>query len=109
MPDRRHYLRNELRSPVEFTGADPKIVTFGFAIDLSSGGAFVQTDFPARSGSSIVLRLWRPGWATELALPGVVRWARPGGMGIEFAPVGWREKGLIDDLVGDSLPAARAV
>ena len=109
MADRRHYPRNELRSPVEFTGVDPKVVTFGFAIDLSSAGAFVQTHFPAPRGTAVVLRLWRPGWATELTLPGVVRWACPGGMGIEFDSVGWREEQLIDELMEDSLPAARAM
>lgn len=109
MADRRRHPRNELKTPVEFTAANPKVVTFGFAIDLSSGGAFVQTHFPAPKGTAVVLRLWRPGWATELSLPGVVRWARPGGMGIEFDAVGWREERLIDDLVGDSLPAARAM
>jgi hypothetical protein len=109
MPDRRRYSRCELRSPVEFTGVDPKNVTFGFAVDLSSGGAFVQTAFPAASGSWVVVRFWRPGWAAELHMRGLVRWACSAGMGVEFAAVGWREERLIDELRGDSLPTARAI
>jgi hypothetical protein len=106
MPERRRFPRSRLRTPLEFSGADPKNVTFGFALDLSLGGAFVQTAFPARSGSGVVLRLWRPGWAAELHLHGVVRRACPGGMGVEFAPIAAREGYLIDELVEEALPAA---
>jgi hypothetical protein len=109
MPDRRRYPRGELRSPVEFTGVDPKNVTFGFAVDLSSGGAFVQTAFPAALRSRVVVRFWRPGWPAELHVRGVVRWACSAGMGVEFAAVGWREERLIDELLGESQPSARAV
>jgi len=97
---------------MEFTSAnaDSKQVTFGFATDLSPGGAFVQTAFPSATGSRVVLRLWRPGWAAELRLRGVVRWSRPGGMGVEFALVGWREETLLEELLGEeSLPAVRAM
>jgi hypothetical protein len=106
MPERRRFPRSPLRRPIEFTGADPRNVTFGFATDLSFGGAFVQTVFPARCGSAVVLRLWRPGWAAELHLHGVVRWSGPGGMGVEFASVDGCEERLIDELVEEALPAA---
>jgi hypothetical protein len=109
MPDRRREFRFPLRSPVEFTGADPRNVTFGFATDLSSAGAFVETAFPASPGSPVVLRLWRPGWSSELHLRGIVRWLRSGGMGVEFAALGAVQTRLIDELVGDSLPVARAM
>jgi uncharacterized protein (TIGR02266 family) len=112
MPDRRRYFRSSLNSPVEFTGADPRNVTFGFATDLSSGGAFVQTAFPAASGSPVVVRLWRPGWPAELHLRGVVRWSRAGagaGMGVEFAAMGRREAQLVDELAEESHPAAQAM
>lgn len=111
MPDRRRHLRCPLRSPVEFTGADAgaKQVTFGFATDLSPRGARVQTVFPAASGSRVVLRLWRPGWPEELQLEAVVRWSRAGAMGVEFGSLGWDEAGLVDDLLGESRPEARAM
>jgi hypothetical protein len=109
MPNRRWYRRCELKSPVEFTGVDPKNVTFGFAVDLSSGGAFVQTAFPAAPGTRVVVRFWRPGWPTELHVHGVARWACSAGMGVEFVAVGWREERLIGELLGDSRPAARAM
>ena len=94
---------------MEFTGIDPKNVTFGFAVGLSWAGAFVQTAFPAASGSRIVVRFWRPGWPAELDVRGVVKWACSAGMGVEFAAVGWREQVLFDELLGESHLAARAV
>ena len=96
---------------MEFTGADAgaKQVTFGFATDLSPRGARVQTVFPAASGSRVVLRLWRPGWPEELQLEAVVRWSRAGAMGVEFGSLGWDEAGLVDDLLGESRPEARAM
>jgi PilZ domain len=109
MPDRRRYPRCELRSAIEFTGSNPRNVTFGFAIDLSPSGAFVQTAFPAVAGSPVVVRFWRPGWLAELPIRGVVRWSHSGGMGVEFVGVGGREAALLDELRGDFLPTARAM
>jgi PilZ domain len=72
---------------------------FGFATDISVGGAFVQTHFPSAAGSDVVLRLWPSGWDEELVLAGVVRWSREGGMGVEFTSVGPREMQVIARLV----------
>ena len=95
---RRHH-RFPLKNVVEFTRWDPKNNVFGFATDISVGGAFVETAFPAPPGSQIVVRMWPPGWATEMLLPGVVRWGTDGGMGVEFTTVGPREALGIHSLV----------
>jgi len=87
---RRHY-RFPLKNVVEFTRWDPKNNVFGFATDISVGGAFVETAFPAPAGSQIVMRVWPPGWKSEMLLPGVVRWESQAGMGVEFLTVGPRE------------------
>jgi hypothetical protein len=76
-------------------------MTFGFAIDISIGGAFVETVFPAATGSDVVMRLWPSGWEEELILPGFVRWTGAQGMGVEFAAVGPRETRAIAKLADD--------
>jgi hypothetical protein len=87
---RRHH-RFPLKNVVEFTLWDPKNNVFGFATDISVGGAFVETAFPAPAGSQVVVRVWPPGWPSEMLLPGIVRWGSATGMGVEFMTVGPRE------------------
>jgi hypothetical protein len=95
---RRHY-RFSLKTVVEFTCWNPKENVFGFATDISVGGAFVTTAFPAAPGSQIVIRVWPPGWKTEMLVCGVVRWRVETGMGVEFQTLGPRETQGIHALV----------
>jgi len=97
----RRHLRRPVKTPLEFTPWDPRCITFGFAMDISMGGVFVETVFPAARGSDVVMRLWPSGWDEELILPGVVRWTDGHGMGVEFAAVGPRETGAITKLADD--------
>jgi hypothetical protein len=107
MPKGRHHHRFHLKVPVEFTRWDPKNNTFGFATDISVGGAFVETAFPAPLDADVVVRVWPPGWAEELLLAGVVRRTVAGGMGVEFTSVGPREALAIHRLVLESRNRAR--
>jgi hypothetical protein len=104
MSEHRRHPRLPLCSPVEFTGTDPKHVTFGVATDVSVSGIFIETAFPAAAGRLIVVRVWRPGWSDEVQVPlrGVVRWSRPGGMGVEFTSLGRREARVLGALVAES-------
>jgi type IV pilus assembly protein PilZ len=97
----RRYLRRPVKTPLEFTPWDPRCIIFGFATDISFGGAFVETVFPASSGSDVVMRLWPSGWDEELILPAVVRWTSADGMGVEFAAIGPRESRSIAKLADD--------
>jgi len=97
----RRYPRSQVKTPLEFTPWDPRRITFGFAMDISVGGAFVETDFPATAGTEVVVRMWPAGWEEELILPSVVRWACSGGMGVEFISVGPREKRAIIKLADE--------
>jgi hypothetical protein len=103
---RRHH-RFPLKSAIEFSRWDPKNNVFGFATDISVGGAFVETAFPALPGSAIVVRVWPPGWAGEMVLPGVVRWGNTAGMGVEFLSVGPREALGIHAMVLEAKARAR--
>jgi hypothetical protein len=103
---RRHH-RFPLKNVVEFTPWDPKNNVFGFATDISVGGAFVETAFPATPGTKILVRVWPPGWTSEMLLPGIVRWGSPAGMGVEFLSVGPREALGIHALVIEHKALAR--
>jgi Tfp pilus assembly protein PilZ len=104
MPIQRRHPRSPVRSPVEFTLGDPKNITFGFMTDLSQGGAFVQTAFPASPGRVVFLRVWWPGDPEERTLPGVVRWTRADGMGVQFAKLGLRETTAVREWLAGQAP-----
>jgi hypothetical protein len=95
----RRHPRFQLKSSVEFSRWDPKNNVFGFAMDISAGGAFIETAFPAPRGSDVVVRVWPPGWGEEVLLAGVVRWSGGRGMGVQFISVGPRETLAIHALV----------
>jgi uncharacterized protein (TIGR02266 family) len=60
--------------------------------NIGVGGAFIATDEPARTGSSLELELEVPTCDKPLVLKGHVRWAQDGGtedagMGVQFHDV----------------------
>ena len=70
----------------------------GVARDLSVGGLFIESDRTLAFGTSLTLVL--TGLATrELRLPSVVRWAEPGGFGVQFGLLGAYATHVIVDLV----------
>ncbi len=91
--------RFPVKSAVEFTRWDPKNNVFGFVTDISIGGAFVETAFPAPRGSDVVVRVWPPRWGEEVLLAAVVRWSSRTGMGVQFISVGPRETLAIAALI----------
>jgi type IV pilus assembly protein PilZ len=66
--------------------------------DVSMGGARVEMAAPLPFGSTVMLRLRLPGSARDLVLPSVVRWNRPGLVGLQFGLLGARETHLIASL-----------
>lgn len=66
--------------------------------DVSVGGARVETDALVPFGSTAVLRMRLPGSTRDLVLPTVVRWTRPGVLGLQFGLLGARETHLITAL-----------
>lgn len=71
----------------------------GRAHDISLGGMFVQTSASPPFGAEVTVHFRIPGDAQELALPGVVRWVRADGMGVQFLPFGVRETHAITEWV----------
>src|SRR5258708_38838039 len=94
----RCHTRSPTRTPLEFPLHDPRQVTFGFARDISVGGIFVETEFPAPFASVVTIRMMLPGLADEMVAMGHVRWTRARGMGVEFVSVGADETRAIRHL-----------
>lgn len=72
--------------------------TQALAKDISVGGMFVETATPAAFGADVVVHLTLPGSNDPVALPGVVRWVRDGGMGVQFGLLGAVETHLITEI-----------
>ena len=86
--------------PASFTlkGKTAQPQTRGLAKDVSVGGMFVETSSPAAFGADVVIHLTLPGSNEPVALPGVVRWVRDGGMGVQFGLLGAVETHLITEI-----------
>lgn len=63
----------------------------GTARDISVGGTFVESTEVLPFGTAVVIVVGLPNTKTYLRLPGVVRWAKPNGFGVQFALLGARE------------------
>jgi hypothetical protein len=86
---------------VEFSIQDmePSIRLDGIAQDISLGGMFIQTEVIPALGEHLVVYVTLPRAARELALPAVVRWTLLAGMGVQFGPMGGRDRDAITEFV----------
>ncbi|MDB4946038.1 MAG: hypothetical protein JWP97_5572 [Labilithrix sp.] len=96
--EQRRYARAPINSPATFSPKGAGAPVQGLAKDISLGGMFLETASPAAFGAEVVVRVVLPGTPGELALPGVVRWIRDGGMGIQFGNLGAKETHVITEL-----------
>jgi hypothetical protein len=97
--DLRSHPRVAFDAPVEFVvkGSSDRIA--GRCRDVSVGGTYIQTARPLPFGSGLVVHFALPGQKASLAIPGVVRWSRPGeGMGVQFGLMGARDTHAITEL-----------
>jgi hypothetical protein len=94
----RRHERTPIDIAVEFSGAGSEARSAGRAKDISIGGTFIETSAPQAFSTEIIVHLRLPGQRSPLAIPGVVRWARDGGMGVQFQLLGARETHAIMSL-----------
>lgn len=71
----------------------------GHSKDLSFGGMFIESDELPAFGEQLVVAMAFPGSPDEFRFPAVVRWAAPGGFGVQFGLLGARETHAIAKLV----------
>jgi hypothetical protein len=100
----RRFRRAPVRRPVLFLISSPPpedddAFSDGMSVDISLGGMFVTSDFPAPFGAEITLHVTLDDTSGELVLPATVRWTRPDGMGIQFGLLGARETLVITEIV----------
>lgn len=98
MIELRRYQRAPLEVDVAFTLKGGQERLAGRSKDISLGGMFVLTAKPAAFGAEVVVYATLPGEKAPFAMPGVVRWCRPDGMGVQFGNLGARETHAITEL-----------
>jgi PilZ domain len=70
------------------------------AKDISLGGMFVECSHaPPPFGTQITIIGELPGTGASARLPGIVRWTKPGGLGVQFGLLGARETHAITKLL----------
>jgi uncharacterized protein (TIGR02266 family) len=99
MVEQRRSHRSPLDAPAKFQRKDGADRTAGTARDISVGGVFIATVAPLPFGTEVIVHLRLPGHKDEMALPGVVRWTRADGMGLQFGLLGARETHAITEIV----------
>ena len=90
MTENRQHSRHIFESEVVFqVGEGPR--TEACCRDLSLGGMFIETTAPLPYGVALRLYLPLPGLRGGATIDAVVRWSKPGGMGVQFGSMGARE------------------
>ena len=98
MLELRRHSRTVIDVHVEFVGKGATERFAGRAKDISLGGMFIETDRPLPFSAEVTVHLTLPSQKAPFALPGVVRWNRDGGMGVQFGLIGARETHAITEL-----------
>lgn len=100
MIEKRRHARASIDLPVFFVVKGHDGYAEGIGKDISIGGIFVETEAPAAFGAelSVRVRLRTPTGDQDFDLPGVVRWTRQGGMGVQFGLLGALETHAITEL-----------
>jgi hypothetical protein len=96
--DKRVHPRVNLDTEVSCERRDAAPFT-GMAKDISIGGMFIDSTELLPFGTEVIIALRLPGAKAELRLPGIVRWAKPTGFGVQFGSLGARETHAISQLL----------
>lgn len=87
--------------PVEVTPSDSWEKAPGVAKDISLGGMFIETAFPATFGVRVLVGFALPG-QKPMVLAGTVRWTSKSGIGVQFGLLGARETHAITEIERES-------
>ena len=101
MLEKRRHARTSIELPVTFTVTGSSEQAHGIAKDISIGGVFIETSTAAAFGAEIVVRAELRSATHSFGafdLPGVVRWVRAGGMGVQFRLLGVHETHAITEM-----------
>lgn len=95
----RRYERTPIDVEVEFERKGSNERCVGHATDISLGGMFIRASAPPGFSTEIVVHMHARGPRGSIAIPGVVRWTRGDGMGVQFGLLGARETHAITELM----------
>jgi hypothetical protein len=94
---RRHY-RKRVALALEFQiGEGPRQA--GVCCDFSLGGMQIQAEATAPFGARVTIHWRLAGLPAAIALPGIVRWVKPGSIGVQFGSLGARETYAITEML----------
>jgi len=102
--EKRRHARATIDLPVLFAAKGTGSRGQGIGKDISIGGMFIETSEAATFGSEVVVRVrlrTASGTDQDFDLPGVVRWVRSGGMGVQFGLLGALETHAITEMSKD--------
>jgi hypothetical protein len=96
--EKRRHFRKRISSALEFqVGDGPRLP--GVCHDLSFGGMHIQADATPPFAAQIVVHIRLKGMSANAALPGFVRWVKPGAIGVQFGSLGARETYAITEML----------
>ena len=98
MIEQRRHARAPLDRSATFSIKGETGTREGIAKDIAVGGMFIETATPARFGANVIIHVELPGQDGPASLPGVVRWVRDGGMGVQFGLLGAVETHTITEI-----------
>lgn len=98
MIEQRRHARAPIDCHVAFVAKGGTESRAGIGRDISLGGMFVETDAPAAFGTHVTVHVHLPGSDNPFALPGIVRWVKETGMGVQFGLLGARETHVITEI-----------
>ena len=78
--------------------ASGRPVVHGVSKDISVGGMFIESEAQVTFGTQVTIVLRLPNTKADARLPGVIRWIKPGGFGVQFGLLGARETHAISEL-----------
>lgn len=96
--DKRSHPRVPLVAEIRCEVSDGPTLT-GQAKDISVGGMFIESEARVTFGTQVTIVLRLPNTKADSRLPGVVRWLKPGGFGVQFGLLGARETHAISELL----------
>lgn len=98
MEEKRVYVRAPVS--LDISCEDQLGNTFvGTTQDISMGGMCIEATASPAFGAKVTVHCHLPGAAAPTTFPGIVRWAKPDGFGVQFGLLGAKETHLLAKLM----------
>jgi type IV pilus assembly protein PilZ len=95
-------IRIDREAHIEYPGTPQFRVTLR---DISVGGVFVASAQEVPYGTELNIVITFPDEPQPRTLSGVVRWAKPGGFGVQFGLLGAKETHAVTRLMKSAVPS----